>query len=179
MSADNNGAADLLARILDEVEVESTPKPASAVADPAETHVKGASGNGAPVTGASSGGSLLGGLAADPALLSSVLPALLSAFPQGGGKSASAETGAGTGSAGGSSPPKGRPYPLDRHTALLCAVKPYLGERRQATAETVLRLCRLWDALSRAGLSPSMLNGLLGGGTPPAQSGESHHREVD
>ena len=96
--------------------------------------------------------------------LVSLLPTILSALPQGGGPQG-----------GGSSGAKG--HPPDRHTALLCAVKPYLGERRQATADTVIRLCRLWDALSRAGLSTAVLNGLLGGGTPPSQ--ESGSEEVD
>ena len=88
--------------------------------------------------------------------LISLLPSILSALPQGG-------SGAGA---------KG--HPVDRHTALLCAIKPYLGERRQATAETVLRLCRLWDALSRAGLSPAMLGGLLG-----ASGTEQSREEVE
>ena len=102
--------------------------------------------------------------------LVSLLPTILSALPQGGGPQG-----------GGSSGAKG--HPPDRHTALLCAVKPYLGERRQATADTVIRLCRLWDALSRAGLSTAVLNGLLGGGTPPSQESGSEGRagrgEVD
>ena len=92
--------------------------------------------------------------------LVSLLPTILSALPQGSGPQG-----------GGTSGAKG--HPPDRHTALLCAVKPYLGERRQATADTVIRLCRLWDALSRAGLSTAVLNGLLGGCTPPSkESGE-------
>ena len=102
--------------------------------------------------------------------LVTLLPTILSALPQGSGPQG-----------GGTSGAKG--HPPDRHTALLCAVKPYLGERRQATADTVIRLCRLWDALSRAGLSTAVLNGLLGGGTPPSQESGSEGRagrgEVD
>lgn len=99
--------------------------------------------------------------------LVSLLPTILSALPQGSGPQG-----------GGTSGAKG--HPPDRHTALLCAVKPYLGERRQATADTVIRLCRLWDALSRAGLSTAVLNGLLGGGMPPSQeSGSEGRGEVD
>ena len=93
--------------------------------------------------------------------LVTLLPTILSAFPKGDGPSAGAK------------------HPTDRHTALLCAVKPYLGERRQATADTVIRLCRLWDALSRAGLSTAVLNGLLGGGTPPSKESVSGSEEVD
>ena len=46
-------------------------------------------------------------------------------------------------------------------TALLCAVKPYLSPQRREAAETVIRICRIWDALERSGIS---LTGLLGGG---------------
>ena len=135
MNVDNMQASDMLTRILDEVE--------GGVAPAAREASKTAS---APPT----------------ADLVSLLPAILSALPQGGGSSGA----------------KG--HPPDRHTALLCAVKPYLGERRQATADTVIRLCRLWDALSRAGLSTAVLNGLLGGGAPPSQeSGSGERREVD
>ena len=129
-------AADLLSRILDEVEAD-----------------------GASATGAEASRPAPAPPSAD---LLSLLPTLLSALPQGGGTSAGAK------------------HPTDRHTALLCAVKPYLGERRQATAETVIRLCRLWDALSRAGLSTAVLNGLLGGSAPSGkESGSGERREVD
>ena len=61
-----------------------------------------------------------------------------------------------------------RPHTIDRHTALLCAVKPYLSPERQSAADTVIRLCRVWDALERSGIS---LSGLLGSipvtGSPP------------
>ncbi len=136
---EQNQTADRLARLLDEIEGASPPT------DPA------------PAEGL---GGILGGLAANPALLSSILPALLSALPSGGGQGASAPV-----LPEGNTPaPAPKPSPSsDRHTALLCAVKPYLGARRQATAETVLRLCRVWDALNRAGITPSMLSGLLGG----------------
>ena len=159
MNVDNMQASDMLTRILDEVEGgtpaarEEAPKTASV-----------------PPT----------------ADLVSLLPTILSALPQGGGtQGGGAPAGRGTQGGGpqggGSSGAKGQPP--DRHTALLCAVKPYLGERRQATADTVIRLCRLWDALSRAGLSTAVLNGLLGGGTPPSQESGSEGRagrgEVD
>ena len=139
MNVDNKQASDMLARILDEVE-----------------------------GGASSAREESDRASVPPtADLVSLLPAILSALPQGGGPQG-----------GGTSGAKG--HPPDRHTALLCAVKPYLGERRQATADTVIRLCRLWDALSRAGLSTAVLNGLLGGSAPSGkESGSGERREVD
>ncbi len=85
-------------------------------------------------------GLLAGGLA-NPALLAA-LPTLLENLAPGGK---------------GAAPP-------DRHTALLCAIKPYLGPDRQAAADTVLRLVRVWDALARSGISLSSLFGSL---TPP------------
>ena len=39
----------------------------------------------------------------------------------------------------------------DRHTALLCAVKPYLGHERQEAAEQLIRLCRIWTAIQGVG----------------------------
>ena len=61
----------------------------------------------------------------------------------------------------GSAPTATRPHMVDRHTALLCAVKPYLSPRRREAAETVIRLCRIWDALERSGISlPGLLSGL-------------------
>ena len=115
---EQTNAADLLSRILDEVEADGASATVAEASKPAS--------------------------APPSADLISLLPTILSALPQGSGPSAGAK------------------HPTDRHTALLCAIKPYLGERRQATAETVLRLCRLWDALSRAGLSSALLGGLLG-----------------
>lgn len=145
MNVDNMQASDMLTRILDEVEGD--------VAPAAREASKTAS---APPT----------------ADLVSLLPTILSAFPQGGGPQGGGPQGGGTSGAKG--------HPPDRHTALLCAVKPYLGERRQATADTVIRLCRLWDALSRAGLSTAVLNGLLGGGAPSGkESGSGERGEVD
>ncbi len=156
MSMDTGQASDRLSRILDEVEGEVPP--------PTATEIPSEGGNQAAGAGL---GSLLGGLTADPAVLSALLPALLSAF---GGNAGGSRTDS-TGTPPTPSPEKtavpGRSLPLDRHTALLCAVKPYLGERRQATAETILRLCRVWDALSRAGITPSLLSGLLGAAGAP------------
>ena len=136
MSVDQTNASDLLSRILDEVEPLSSPtapaEPSSSTVSQAGVKVEAERSAPPPIS---------------PDLIS-LLPSILSALPQGG---------SGAGKAGGA---KG--HTMDRHTALLCAIKPYLGERRQATAETVLRLCRLWDALSRAGLSSALLGGLMG-----------------
>ena len=49
----------------------------------------------------------------------------------------------------------------DRHTALLCAIKPYLGRERQEAAEQMIRLCRIWTALQGVG----------GSLTPPRKEG--------
>ncbi len=153
---DTNTASLLLDRLLDEVESESLePTPASVKTGTAPTTPT------AQAPPASGLASLLGGLAADPAVLTSVLPAMLSAF--GGGSSSKGEP---------ASLSSERPLPPDRHTALICAVKPYLGERRQATADTVLKLCRIWDALNRAGLSPAVLGKLLGGMNAAAATGD-------
>ena len=64
----------------------------------------------------------------------------------------------------GSSPQATRPHSIDRHTALLCALKPYLSPHRRDTAETVIRLCRVWDALEKSGVSLTGLLGSVGGG---------------
>ena len=61
------------------------------------------------------------------------------------------------------SPRATHPRAMDRHTALLCALKPYLSPHRRETAETVLRLCRVWDALERSGISLTELLGTVGG----------------
>ena len=60
------------------------------------------------------------------------------------------------------SPRATHPRAMDRHTALLCALKPYLSPHRRETAETVLRLCRVWDALERSGISLTELLGTVG-----------------
>ena len=98
-------------------------------------------------------------------------PALLAALP------ALAENlgplmGSLTGGTGGGSVNR-RSSPPDRHTALLCAIKPYLSPRRQEAAETVLRLCRIWDALEKSGISLSGILGSLGGSVPPGTTSGS------
>lgn len=150
----------LLDRLLSEVEAEDGSRdsatapalPAAALGEPA---VPG--GSAAPVSSSppppsppGGGASLLGGLLANPALLSALPTLAENLGPLLGGM---------TGGVG-SSPRATRPHTVDRHTALLCAVKPYLSPQRQNAAETVIRLCRIWDALERSGIS---LSGLLSG----------------
>ncbi len=95
---------------------------------------------------------ILNGLLGNPAILTA-LPTLL--------ENLGPLLGGGQPSGGPSSATKPPSRPPDRHTALLCAVKPYLGPERRAAAETVLRLCRIWDALSASGLNLSGLGSLL------------------
>ena len=110
-----------------------------------------------PVSPPPSGGGLPGALLSNPALLSA-LPALL--------ENLSPLLGSPGGGVG-SSPAATRPHAVDRHTALLCALKPYLSPHRRETAETVIRLCRVWDALEKSGISLTGLLGTVGGSTPP------------
>lgn len=141
------GLSDTLDRILREVETpreagDDFPADAETEGAPAET-VSPAWAEANPF------GTLLGGLAGNPALLSAI-PALVENLGPllgggGGGKSAVAKPIAPS---------------LDRHTALLCAVKPYLGSERQEAAERIIRLCRAWDALQKSGLT-EILRGVV------------------
>ncbi len=94
---------------------------------------------------------LLGGILGNPAMMAA-LPSLLENLGPllGGGRT------------GGDTSEKRKGPPVDRHTALLCAVKPYLGAERRAAAETVLRLCRIWDALAKSGVTLGGLGAMLG-----------------
>ena len=100
----------------------------------------------------------LAGLLSNPAILSALPTVLENIGPLLGSASG------GTGSA----PAATRPHAIDRHTALLCAVKPYLSPERQNAADTVIRLCRVWDALERSGISLSGLLGSIPVGAIPA-----------
>lgn len=127
-------------------------------------------------------GGLLGGLLSNPALLSA-LPQLLSSLTplMSGAKGSSGAVAASAPGAGdqaegdGSSPPaslsaaKAVSIPPDRHTALLCAIKPYLGRERQQAAEQLIGLCRVWTTLQGLGISfPSLLSSLQGVSAPEA-----------
>ena len=140
----------LLDRLLDEAEAnapppDSPPVPAASSPPPVPP---------SPPSEPPPVGAPLGLLMQNPALLSA-LPSLLENLSPllgslGGGV--------------GSSPTATRPHAMDRHTALLCAIKPYLSPHRRDTAETVIRLCKVWDALERSGVSLSGLLGTVGGG---------------
>lgn len=129
----------ILERLLDEAEAQSPPSPSSPPPQPAP------SADASPPSPPSP----LGALLSDPAVLNA-LPSLMENLTPLLGS---------LGRGVGSSPNASRPHAIDRHTALLCAIKPYLSPHRQETAETVIRLCRVWDALERSGIS---LTGLLG-----------------
>ena len=136
--------SDLLERLLDEVE--NTPPsgddpPTSPSAPPTATPP-------------SVGGSPLGMLLQNPAILSALSTLMENLSP----------LLAGLGRGVGSSPHATRPHSIDRHTALLCALKPYLSAHRRDTAETVIRLCRVWDALEKSGISLTGILGSVGGG---------------
>ena len=137
------GVGDTLERILREVESASPTEGDGSPTDdlpPSETR-----------DGENPFGAFLGGLAGNPALLSAI-PALMENI---GPLLAGGSVGRGVG--GGHAR-----HSVDRHTALLCAVKPYLGSERQEAAERIIRLCRAWDALQRAGVT-DLLRGLSHG----------------
>lgn len=102
-----------------------------------------------PPASPSQAGGILGGLASNPALIQA-LPQLLSSLGRlSGGASTHAE---------------GNPHPrsnssasMDRHTALLCALKPYLGKERRQAADYMINFCKVWSTLQSMGISLPML----------------------
>lgn len=165
-----------LERLLDEAEALSTPPASDAPAPISDGTPSGDTAPPAPLIppaetvpspprGASDESTPLGALLSNPALLSALpslmenLSPLLSGVTKGVGSAPSAT----------------RPHSIDRHTALLCALKPYLSPQRRDTAETVIRLCRVWDALEKSGISLAGLSGLLGNAS---SSGEGRDHRV-
>lgn len=149
-AVNSTGLNALVNRLLDEAEASPSENESAAGAyatSPPTEDSPSAAALTAPVL--PSDPSPLTGLLGNPALLAALPTVLENIGPLLGTLSG------GTGSA----PTATRPHTLDRHTALLCAVKPYLGAERQNTADTLIRLCRVWDALERSGIS---LTGLLG-----------------
>ena len=106
---------------------------------------------------------LLGGLASNPELMAklpqmiSTLGPMLSGMSGGAGRSSFAPPPHGMQSSHGPHSSHG-----DRHTALLCAVKPYLCAERQAAADRLIQLCKM--------------EGLLQNVSPPRpeKGGEDH-----
>lgn len=116
-----------------------------------------------PVAPPSQGG-LLGGLMSNPAILQ-MLPQLLGGLSGNGTKNNSSNTDSRLPS---TTPPKAS-HTIDRHTALLCAIKPYLGQERQRAAEDMIRICRMLSTLEGMGISlSSVLSGLTGVSQPSA-----------
>lgn len=111
---------------------------------------------------------VLGSLLSNPALLSA-LPVLLENL---------SPLMAGLGKPTGGAPPSSKSHSPDRHTALLCAIKPYLSAGRQEAAETLIRLCRIWDALERSGISLSGLLSSAGNSMPASGEAPSAKQEV-
>jgi hypothetical protein len=157
-TAPGDGMNHLLERLLDEVESppaeDSTPD--GSPPPPAVQSSRAVSEDGlldGLRDGAGAGGSPLAALLSNPALMSA-LPMLI--------ENIGPLMGSLTGGSGNAPTSATRPHAVDRHTALLCAIKPYLSPQRREAAETVIRLCRVWDALERSGLS-GLLAGLPAG----------------
>ena len=154
---------DLLDRLITQAEQE----PSGSAAETIPSEVIGRPTDAPPPDERSSNsplGGMLGYLLSNPALLSA-LPQLLGA--RSGTQAASAEKeradaveASATGKAIGRLPP-------DRHTALLCALKPYLGSERRQAVEYLISVCRVWGTLQSMGLTlPALLSAEQGKGTP-------------
>ena len=154
----------LLERLLDEAEGqrprENNAPPSSRAVDMPPPEGGGDVGGGSsPLTGLLTNPALLSAL---PVIMENLSP-LMGSLSRGGGIGSGAV----------------RPHGVDRHTALLCAIKPYLSPRRQEAADTVIRLCRVWDALEKSGVHIGDLLGSVGGTShTSALKGESGGGDV-
>ena len=135
-----------LGRLLDEVEAMPAGQP-----DAAQEQTEAEQGTPAA-------GNPLGGLLSNPELLAA-LPQLMGALGplmRNFGAARSGDAGA-----------PARKSPPDRHTALLCALKPYLGSERRQAVEYLISVCRVWGTLQSVGLTlPALLSPEQGKGTP-------------
>ena len=167
--------SDLLDRLIREAEQQS--RPADAAPDtptdapayaPTENGMPGNAPSGNAPSGSTAasapprGNGLLGSLLSSPQALQAI-PALMSSLgPLLSSLSASRPTGtatpagdaptgaapAGSAPAGGHPAKKGAP---NRHTALLCAIKPYLGSERRQAVESMVQLLKVFDAVQDMG----------------------------
>ena len=103
---------------------------------------------------------ILGGLMSNPALLQA-LPQLMSSWGQLSAVGRKSDGGDGARSVSVSA--HGGHRDVDRHIALLCAIKPYLCKDRQQAAEYMIILCRMWNTLQSMGISLPMLTTALSG----------------
>lgn len=100
----------------------------------------------------------LGGLLSNPAIMS-VMPQLINSLGalSKGAASEDHSTGTETKESAPTKVAAGGLHP-DRHTALLCALKPYLGAERRQAAEYLINLCRIWNTLQGMGINvPALL----------------------
>ena len=148
----------ILERLLDEAEAAAPQQPSVSVPTPPAALSPSAASPSADVPPQEGGGNPLASLLTNPAVLSA-LPTLMENLTP---------LLSGVGQGVGGAPTATRPHRIDRHTALLCAIKPYLSPHRRETAETVIRLCRVWDALERSGIPLTGLLGAVGNGVGSA-----------
>ncbi len=173
-SPDPNG---LLERLLDEAEAAAGSSPSVEAVVEADSSSESSRQPQQPSPSAppASPAPMLEALLSNPSLLTALPGLLENLTPLLGGIRGGTSSSAGN--SGENRSAASVPHRLDRHTALLCALKPYLSPSRREAAETVIRLCRVWDALERSGIS---LTGLLrrmdpGDGEGDGEKGDGNH----
>ena len=148
---EGKGSEDLLERLIREAEQGTVPVAKGEVLP-------------APSSAPSPTGGVLGGLLSNPAIWSA-LPQILNGLGhlsdlRGNSSGESTTPESKTAAAQGTTPEERRNAfsTPDRHTALLCALKPYLGHERQQVADYLISLCRMWGTLQSVGISlPALL----------------------
>ena len=175
---------EILERLLDEAEGEGSsapPPPPSGSAVPPASADAGATVTGdtaVPVSAPASEGGIspLAGLLSNPAILQA-LPQLMSSLGpllNGVGQKTQALPASKESIPASGSPAPKTVIPVDRHTALLCAIKPYLGRERQQAAEHLISLCRVFSTLQSMGVSLPMLMSAFTGG-----NGQGTHEDKE